>query len=56
MLAIAALSPTVTAVLFFVALVLFLLVTFNVASKINLLALGLAVWVFVLFWNALAHA
>lgn len=56
MLAIAALSPTVTAVLFFVALVLFLLVTFNVASKVNLLGLGLAVVTFIWFWAALARA
>lgn len=56
MLAVAVLSPTIVALLFFVALVLFLLVAFNVASKINLLGLGLAVVTFVWFWQALAHA
>lgn len=36
---------TITTLLLVVAFVLFLLVAFNVASRINLLALGLALWV-----------
>jgi hypothetical protein len=42
-------SPILTMLLLAVAFVLFVLATFGVASRVNLLAAGLALWVLVQF-------
>lgn len=46
-------SPELTALFLMAALVLFLLAAFNVPMRrVNLVALGLACWVFVSVWSA----
>jgi hypothetical protein len=55
-------SAIVQALFYFLALVCFLGAAFagagryTFASRVNLIALGLAFWVFVLFWNAFDRA
>lgn len=63
MLAVSPLTPTVTAVCWFVAMVLFIIATFTYPvpagpgwRRFNLIAAGLAFGAFVMFWNALARA
>ncbi len=56
MLAVSAMSPTVEFVFWLVAVALFVLAAFNVATKVNLIAAGLAVASFVFCWAALARA
>lgn len=55
-LAISALDPTVQGIFFLVAVVLFLLAAFNVASRVGLVALGLACCAFVWCWQSFAAA
>jgi len=55
-LALSSMSPTVQAICFGAGVVLLLLDAFGVASRVGLLALGLASFVFVFAWNALAAA
>jgi hypothetical protein len=53
--AISQMDPTVQAVFFAVAVVLLVLAALNVAvGKINLVAAGLALFIFVFAWNAIA--
>jgi hypothetical protein len=57
MLAISVMSPTATAIFFIVGLVLFVLagIGFKPAGdRVHLVGLGLAAYIFVLAWNALA--
>jgi hypothetical protein len=56
MLALSALTPTVVAIGWLIAIVLFLAAAFGTKTRINLLALGLAVASFIPFWAALARA
>lgn len=65
MLAISPLTPTVQAICWLVAMVLFIIAAFAVPTpnpagplwqRVNLIALGLAFGAFVFFWTALAHA
>lgn len=57
MVALEVLSAGWTAVFFAVAFICFLLATFLAPlPRVNLIAAGLAFWVFVLLWNAIASA
>ncbi len=55
-LALSQMSFTVQAILFGLAVVCFLLAAFRVAFRLELVAVGLALFVFVAFWNSLALA
>jgi hypothetical protein len=57
MLAISTMSPTATSIFFIVGFVLFILGGVGVkpaGDRVHLLSLGLAAYIFVLAWNALA--
>lgn len=54
--AISAMEPGLQGVLFLIAVVLFALGAFSIASRFNLVAAGLAVFAFVFMWNAFAAA
>lgn len=57
MFAISTLDPTLQAVFFLIAVVLFVLAAFAVAAgRVNLVAAGLAFFAFPFAWNALAAA
>lgn len=55
-LALEAMDPTLQAVFFAIAFGLFLVAAFGVATRLNLVAAGLAAFAFPWFWNALAAA
>lgn len=56
MMALATMDPTVQGIFFLVAVVLFTLATFGVASRFNLIAAGLAFCAVVWAWVAFAAA
>lgn len=56
MMALATMDPTVQGIFFLVAVVLFALATFGVASRFNLIAAGLAFCAVVWAWVAFAAA
>ena len=55
-LALEAMDPVVAGIFFLVAVVLFVLAAFNVAFRLNLIALGLAFGFFVFMWDRFAAA
>lgn len=56
MVALQAMSATVEAIFWVVAVLCFLLAAFNVATKVNLIAAGLAVASTIYLWAALVRA